>query len=67
MPRISQANKQYYKSKGHAEADARSLVRLGIQPRRGEAHDDLCDGLTTLLQELVNQGLELPKIHWIEA
>jgi phage terminase large subunit-like protein len=26
-----------------------------------------CDGLTTLLNGLVEQGLELPKIHWIEA
>jgi hypothetical protein len=32
-----------------------------------EVHDDSCDGLTTLLQGLVNQGLELPRIHWIEA
>jgi hypothetical protein len=31
-----------------------------------ESHDDLCDGLTTLLQGLVEQGLNLPKIHWIE-
>jgi phage terminase large subunit-like protein len=26
-----------------------------------------CDGLVYLLQGLVNQGLELPKIHWIET
>jgi hypothetical protein len=32
-----------------------------------ESHDDLCDGLTTLLNGLVEQGLELPKIHWIET
>jgi phage terminase large subunit-like protein len=32
-----------------------------------ESHDDLCDGLTTLIQGLVQQGLELPKIHWIET
>ena len=32
---------------------------------RGDRHDDLCDGLTTLLNGLVEQGLELPKIHWI--
>ena len=38
------------------------IFNLGVA-----AHDDLCDGLTTLLQGLVNQGLELPKIHWIEA
>jgi hypothetical protein len=32
-----------------------------------DGHDDLCDGVTTLLQGLVEQGLELPKIHWIET
>jgi phage terminase large subunit-like protein len=31
-----------------------------------ESHDDLCDALVYLLQGLANQGLELPKIHWIE-
>jgi phage terminase large subunit-like protein len=38
------------------------VFNLGV-----ESHDDLCDGLTTLLQGLVEQGLELPKIHWIET
>jgi phage terminase large subunit-like protein len=38
------------------------IFNLGV-----ESHDDLCDGLTTLLQGLVEQGLELPKIHWIET
>lgn len=38
------------------------VFNLGI-----ESHDDLCDGLTTLLQGLSNQGLELPKIQWIDA
>lgn len=38
------------------------IFNLGV-----EAHDDLCDGLTTLLQGLVDQGLELPKIRSIEA
>jgi phage terminase large subunit-like protein len=38
------------------------MFNLGV-----ESHDDLCDGLTTLLQGLSDQGLELPKIHWIEA
>jgi phage terminase large subunit-like protein len=38
------------------------IFNLGV-----ESHDDLCDGLTTLLQGLVQQGLELPKIHWIET
>lgn len=32
-----------------------------------ESHDDLMDGLTTLLQGLVNQGIELPKIYWIDT
>jgi hypothetical protein len=32
-----------------------------------ESHDDLRDGLTYLLRELASQGLELPKIHWIEG
>jgi hypothetical protein len=38
------------------------IFNLGV-----EAHDDLCDGLTTLLLGLVNQGLELSKIHGVEA
>jgi phage terminase large subunit-like protein len=38
------------------------IFNLGV-----ESHDDLCDGLTTLLQGLVQQGLELPKIQWIET
>jgi hypothetical protein len=38
------------------------VFNLGVK-----SHDDLCDGLTYLLQGLANQGLELPKIHWIEA
>ena len=32
-----------------------------------ESHDDICDWITTLLDGLVEQGLELPKIHWIDA
>jgi len=31
------------------------------------AHDDLKDALVYLLQRLANQGLGLPKIHWIEG
>jgi hypothetical protein len=31
------------------------------------SHDDLNDALVYLLQGLVNQGLDLPKIHWIET
>jgi hypothetical protein len=38
------------------------IFNLGI-----EAHDDLCDTLVWLFQRLVSQGLELPKIHWIEG
>jgi hypothetical protein len=38
------------------------IFNLGVESR-----DDLCDGLTTLLQGLVQQGLELPKIQWIET
>jgi phage terminase large subunit-like protein len=38
------------------------IFNLGV-----ESKDDLVDGLTTLLQGLVEQGLELPKIHWIET
>jgi hypothetical protein len=33
------------------------IFNLGVK-----SHDDPCDGLTTLLQGLVSQGLELPKI-----
>ena len=32
-----------------------------------EGHDDLVDGFSYLLQGLVDQGLDPPKIHWIEA
>jgi predicted phage terminase large subunit-like protein len=32
-----------------------------------EGHDDLVDALVYLILGLVQQGLELPKIHWIEA
>ena len=38
------------------------IFNLGV-----ESHDDLNAALVYLLQGLVNQGLELPKIHWIEA
>jgi predicted phage terminase large subunit-like protein len=38
------------------------IFNLGV-----ESHDDLCDGLTYLLQGLADQGLELAKIQWIEA
>jgi hypothetical protein len=41
---------------------ARQMFNLGV-----ESHDDLNDALVYLLQGLVSQGLELPKIHWIEA
>jgi len=32
-----------------------------------ESHHDLNDACVYLLQGLANQGLELPKIQWIEA
>jgi predicted phage terminase large subunit-like protein len=38
------------------------IFNLGV-----ESHDDLCDALVYLIQGLVNQGLELPKIHWIDG
>jgi phage terminase large subunit-like protein len=38
------------------------VFNLGI-----DSHDDLCDGLSYLLQGLAKQGLEPPKIHWIEG
>lgn len=38
------------------------VFNLGI-----DSHDDLCDSLVWLIQGLVEQGLDLPKIHWIEA
>jgi hypothetical protein len=31
-----------------------------------ESHDDLCDGLTTPIQGLVDDGLDLPKVHWLD-
>jgi len=48
--------------RSECEQHLAQIFNLGV-----EAPDDLCDGLTTLLQGLVNQGLELPKIHRIEA
>ena len=38
------------------------VFNLGV-----ESHDDLVDALVWLIQGLVEQGLDLPKIHWIEA
>ena len=38
------------------------VFNLGV-----ESHDDLNDACVYLIQGLVDQGLELPKIHWIEA
>jgi phage terminase large subunit-like protein len=38
------------------------IFNLGV-----ESHDDLCDALVWLLHGLVSQGLDLPKIHWIET
>jgi phage terminase large subunit-like protein len=38
------------------------IFNLGV-----ESHDDLNDALVYLLQGLVSQGLELPKIHWIDG
>jgi phage terminase large subunit-like protein len=32
-----------------------------------ESHDDLVDAVVYLILGLVEQGLELPKIHWIEG
>lgn len=37
------------------------IFNLGVK-----SHDDLCHGLATLLNPLVQQGLDLPKFHWIE-
>lgn len=38
------------------------VFNLGV-----EAHDDLVDALVWLIWGLVDQGLELPKIHWIDG
>jgi hypothetical protein len=38
------------------------MFNLGV-----ESHDDLVDAFVWLIQGLVSQGLELPKIHWIET
>jgi phage terminase large subunit-like protein len=38
------------------------MFNLGI-----ESHDDLADSCVYLIQGLANQGLELPKIHWIDT
>ena len=31
------------------------------------SHDDECDSCVYLLTGFMNQGLELPKVHWIEG
>ena len=46
----------------HAGRADRQTLNLGI-----ESHDDLNDACVYLIQGLANQGLELPKIQWIEA
>jgi phage terminase large subunit-like protein len=38
------------------------IFNLGV-----ESHDDLVDAAVWLIQGFVDQGLELPKIHWIET
>ena len=38
------------------------IFNLGV-----ESHNDLNDDLVWLLLRLVQQGLELPKIHWIDV
>jgi hypothetical protein len=38
------------------------IFNLGV-----ESHVDLCDAFVWLIQGFVNQGLQLPKIHWIEG
>lgn len=38
------------------------IFNLGVESR-----DDLCDALVWLIQGLVEQALDLPKIHWIEG
>jgi hypothetical protein len=43
-------------------ADVRPYVNFGV-----EALDDLLDGMVWLIWGIVEQGLALPKIHWIEA
>lgn len=38
------------------------MFNLGV-----ESHDDLNDACVYLIQGLANQGLDLPKIQWIDA
>jgi hypothetical protein len=38
------------------------MVDFGV-----DKSDDLLDGPVTLIKGLVEQGLELPKIQWVEA
>lgn len=48
--------------RGGCEQLLGQIFNLGV-----ESHDDLNDAMVYLLQGLAAQGLELPKIHWIEA
>jgi hypothetical protein len=51
----------------YARAALRSEEMIRLHHLGVGSHDDLCDGLTTLLQGFMNQGVELPKIHWIDG
>ena len=55
------ANSEYLNPQARVMA-LRKIFNLGVK-----SCDALCDGLTTLLQGLVELGLELPKIHRIET
>lgn len=45
----------------------RTIVRALFQSRHSKRTTTFADGPVWLIWGLVDQGLELPKIHWIDA
>jgi hypothetical protein len=63
------AHGQKYRASARTQAQGQRHVyvrRAHIFNIGVESHDDLNDALVNLLQGLAQQGLELPKISWIE-
>lgn len=62
-PRYSYGRPILRRGRGVPDANISWTAISGSGSRR---HDDLVDAMVDLILELAEQGLELPKIHWIE-
>lgn len=64
------AHGQKYRASARTQAQGQKAriraARTHISNIGVDSHDDLNDALVYLLQGLAQQGLELPKISWIE-